>query len=167
MKKDFRLHYPLWQIGFMLIFMVAAFIVNGSVTTYVNDKTSFSYSIQLEALEGGIMFLLIPLFIIMVIILSSKLSKYNKENPTNKLSVWRTKPLEYMEDDEAWQMITRDATKKVYTFFSWSLPFSALFHLLIPTSQLLIIINIVVLSFAQYIIYYVNVRRYVMYTDEE
>ncbi|QFF99658.1 hypothetical protein PB01_12890 [Psychrobacillus glaciei] len=166
MKKDFRVQYPLWQIGFMMVFMVIAIIITGAATNYVNDKTSFSYSIQLEALEGGIMFLIIPVFLVMVIILSIKLSKYNKENPSKKLSVWGNKPLEYMEDDEAWQMITRKATQKVYTFFTWSLPFSALFHLLIPTSQLLIIINIVALSFAQYIIYYVNVRRHVMEDNE-
>ncbi|MDI2586187.1 hypothetical protein OR571_03360 [Psychrobacillus sp. NEAU-3TGS] len=161
MKKDFRVQYPLWQIGFMLIFMALVFMITGAVTTYVNNKTSFSYTIQLEALEGGIVFLLIPVFLIMAIILSSKLKKYNKEHPTKKLSVWRTKPLEYMEDDEAWQMITRVATQKVYTFFTWSLPLSAVFHLLIPTSKILIILNIVVLSLVQYLIFYIHVRKHV------
>ncbi|TQR08558.1 hypothetical protein [Psychrobacillus soli] len=58
-------------------------------------------------------------------------------------------------------MITIVATQKVYTFFTWSLPLSAVFHLLFPTSKLLI----VVLSLAQYLIFYVHVRKHV--TDEE
>ncbi|GGA36627.1 hypothetical protein [Psychrobacillus lasiicapitis] len=165
MKKDFRVQYPLWQISFMLIFFIIAFIISGATTSYFNDKTSFSYSIQLEALEGGIMFLIIPVYLIMMIILSSKVSKYNKEHPTKKISVWRTKPLEYLEDDEAWQMITRAATQKVYTFFTWSLPLSAVFHLIIPTTKLLIILNIVILSLVQYLIFYVHVRKHV--TEEE
>lgn len=165
MKKDFRVQYPLWQIGFMLIFMLFVFGLTGAVTNFVNDATSFSYTVELESLEGFILFLIIPVYLIMLIAFMSKLSKYNKEHPTNKLSIWRNRPLEYVEDDEAWQMITRNATQKVYTFFSWSLPLSAVIHLFVPTSRFLIILNIVILSFVQYLIYYFYVRKHM--EDEE
>ena len=164
MKKDFRVQYPLWQIGFMLLFMLFVFVLTGTVTNFVNDATSFSYTIKLEALEGFIIFLMIPVYLIMFIAFMSKLNKYNKEHPANKLSVWR-RPIEYVEDDEAWQMITRKATQKVYTFFSWSLPLSAVIHLFVPTSRFLIILNIVILSLVQYLIYYFYVRKHMV--DEE
>ncbi|TQR19841.1 hypothetical protein [Psychrobacillus vulpis] len=166
MKKDFRVQYPLWQIGFMLIFMLFALVLTGAVTNFVNDATSFSYSVELGALEGLIMLLIIPLYLILLIAFTSKLSKFNKEHPTSKLTIWRNRPLEYVEDDEAWQMITRNATQKVYTFFSWSLPLSAVFHLFVPSSSLLIIINIGILSLFQYLIYYFHVRKHVKSEDE-
>ena len=161
MNKDFRVQVPLWQISFILLFLLVAAIFTGEVSGFINEATSYSYSIQLYALEGFVMVLILPIYIMITVIYTYKISKYNKEHPSSKLSFWNSTPHEYLEDDEGWQLITRNATQKVYTFFSWSLPLSAVFHLLVPTSSLLIILNIAVLCFVQYIVYYVYVRRHV------
>lgn len=167
MKKDFRVQYPLWQMAFALLFMLFAIIITGVISNFAQTNSSFSYSVELSALEGFIMFLLIPVYIVMVLIFGAKISNYNKNNPRNKLTIWSSKPPEYMEDDEAWQMITRKATQKVYTFFSWSLPLSAVIQLILPTSKLVIILNLVILSMTQYLIFYVNVRKHTVEEEEE
>ncbi|MEI4769325.1 hypothetical protein WAX74_06655 [Psychrobacillus sp. FJAT-51614] len=166
MKKDFRVQYPLWQMGFALLFLLFAIVITGTITNFANSNSSFIYSVELGALEGFIMFLLIPVYIVMVIIFGAKISKYNKNNPRNKITIWSSKPPEYMEDDEAWQMITNKATQKVYTFFSWSLPLSAVILIFLPTSKLLIILNLVVLSITQYLIFYVNIRKHTLEEEE-
>lgn len=162
MKKDFRVQNPLWQIGFMFIFVMLAIVFTGAVSNFNKDNGAFSYSLEFSPIESVLALLVIPMTFFTLAVYLMKVTKYNKENPANKLSMWKTKPFEYMEDDEAWQMITRKATQKVYTFFSWSLPFSAFFHLLVPTSKLLIIVNIVALSLVQNIIFYINIRRHTM-----
>ncbi|ALC84767.1 hypothetical protein AM499_02250 [Bacillus sp. FJAT-22090] len=166
MKKDFRVQYPLWQMGFALLFLLFAIVITGAISNFAKANRSFNYSVELGALEGFMVFLLLPVYIGMVLLFGTKISKYNKEHPRNKITIWGIKPVEYMEDDEAWQMITTKATQKVYTFFSWSLPLSAVIHLFLPASQLLIILNIIVLSMTQYIIYYVNIRKHTMEEEE-
>ena len=71
-----------------------------------------------------------------------KISKYNKQHPSQKISIWQIRPLEYLEQDEGMVHITRKAAQKVYTFFVWALPFLAMIYLVFELSRFGMILGI-------------------------
>ncbi|WP_342510850.1 hypothetical protein MKY34_11995 [Sporosarcina sp. FSL K6-1522] len=157
MKSDFRIQYPLWQIGSLLMITLGLFGSRGVIPDLllalnVNNLAFF---------EGIIALLFSVLFIGFGITFRIRLSAHNKNHPDRKLAFFQLRPFEYIEDDEGWQFITRHASQKVYAFFSWALPTSLLLHLAFDMPQYGVVINILVLAIMQYLIYYLELRKYV------
>jgi len=160
MKKDFRVQYPLWQIAFIVLFGFLAFSITGASTEFINSEDEFSYSLELAAFESLLFFGSISLTFVLGAIFASKIVKHNKQHPTQKLTMWQIRPLEFLEQDEGMTHITRRAAQKVYTFFVWALPALAVIYLVFELSRFWVIIGILILALMQYLIYYLEVRKH-------
>ncbi|MFJ7934936.1 hypothetical protein [Sporosarcina sp. NPDC096371] len=154
MKKDFRIQYPLWQIGFLLVATIGLFASQGGISDLIS-------ALNLEAIGGVIVLFLGVLFIGFGLTFRKRLAAHNKNNPDRRLSLFQLKPFEYIEDDEGWQFITRRASQKVYAFFTGALPVSLYIHLWFQVPRYGVVINILVLAIMQYLIYYLELRKYV------
>ena len=159
MKKDFRVQYPLWQMAFIVLFGFMAFGLSGATMELVNTSDEFSYSLQFPPLESVALFGTLILTLFLLAIFFMKVSKHNKQNPTQKISLLQIRPLEYLEQDEGMVHITRIAAQKVYTFFAWALPFIAVIFLVFELSRFWMIVGILFLAMMQYFIYYMEVRK--------
>ena len=154
MKKDFRIQYPLWQIGFLLMATFGLFVSQGGYSDLL-------LALNLEMLGAIIAVFLVPLFIGFGLTFRKRLAAHNKNYPNQRLSFFQLRPFEYIEDDEGWQFITRRATQKVYAFFTGALPISLYIHLFFDVPQYGVIINFLVLAIMQFLIYYLEIRKYV------
>ncbi|WP_017379880.1 hypothetical protein [Paenisporosarcina sp. TG-14] len=166
MKKDFRVQYPLWQMAFIVLFGFFVFSVTSATTELINSTDEFSYSFELATLESLLMFGSISLTLVLGAIFASKIAKHNKQHPTQKLTMWQIRPLEFLEQDEGMTHITRKAAQKVYTFFVWALPALASIYLLFELSRFWMIIGILILALMQYIIYYLEVRKHLQEVED-
>ncbi|RNF40880.1 hypothetical protein [Planococcus salinus] len=158
MKNDFRLRYPLWNMAFILVLGVMAIGLNSRFVDVT--KTENSLTINAQAFDGAIVFGSLLLYLVLITIYLSQLKAYNAKNPDSKISPFAIRPPEYMEEDEGMTFITRKAVQKVYTFFTWALPTLALILLFFPLPRLYIIWGILAVSFGQYFIYYLEIRKH-------
>ena len=154
MKKNFRIQYPLWQIGFLLMATFGLFASQGGYTDLI-------LALNVETSGTVIAVFLVVLFIGYGLTFRKRLAEHNKNYPSRRLSFFQLKPFEYIEDDEGWQFITRRATQKVYAFFTGALPISLYIHLFFNVPQYGVVINILVLAIMQFLIYYLEIRKYV------
>ncbi|WP_313892945.1 hypothetical protein [Psychrobacillus sp.] len=148
MKNDMRITYPLWQMGAILLMIL--FTLLYGLSSYITNSIL------------GIIFLLI---IVYLVLLFWNIAKHNKRMPNQKITIFSWKPQEYMDDDELFQEITKRATKKVYSYFVWSIPLLAGLSLGLSLGTIAVIVALLLLSFGQYLIYYREIRKY-MGADE-
>ncbi len=156
-----RVTYPLWQMGSIAILMVLVFIVGSSANFEVYDEGGFMLTFSLGFVKGMTVYVFLMLYLVTLIAFIAKVGKHNKRFPLQKISLLSLKPQEYMDDDELYQEVTRRATQKVYSFFSFALPVVAVFFIMLPISKVWMIISILLLSLFQYLIYYTTIRKYV------
>lgn len=166
MKRDFRVQYPLWQMAFIVLFGFMAFSLTGASTELIHTSDEFSYSLEFPALESILLFGTLFITFSLLVIFFMKISKHNKQNPSQKLSMWQIRPLEYLEQDEGMVHITRRAAQKVYTFFVWALPFLAVIYLVFELSRFWLIFGIIFLAWMQYLIYYIEIRKHLEEEEE-
>lgn len=143
MKNDMRITYPLWQMGAILLMIL--FTLLYGLSSYITNSIL------------GIIFLLIVVYLVL---LFWNISKHNKRMPNQKITIFSWKPQEYMEDDELFQEITKRATKKVYSYFVWSIPLLAGLSLGSSLGKIGVVVALLLLSFGQYLIYYREIRKY-------
>ena len=166
MKNDMRITYPLWQMGFISIMMALVFLIGISAKFEVYDDGGFMFTANLPFWHGVIVsVLLLSVFIVLALFIR-KVVQHNKKFPTHKISLFTIKPQEYMDDDELFQEVTRRATQKVYSFFSIALPAIAVFFMILPVPRVWIILGILSLSIAQYLIYFLTIRKYTKEDNE-
>ena len=164
MKNDLRVTFPLWMMCFILLIAASIYFIG---TTAVvegrgTDELTFSFSLESNFILFSILFVLLIGSIITFFI---KLVKHNRQYPHKKLSPFYLKPPEYLEDDELFQQATGLATKKVYTFFVLAIPILAVLYLVMPIGKMWMVIGLFLLGFMQYLIYYMEIRKYV--TEED
>ncbi|MBB5180670.1 uncharacterized membrane protein (DUF485 family) [Planomicrobium koreense] len=157
MKNDFRLQYPLWMMGFIVVLGLLAFGLSSPVTEVINER-----SIVISLGPVGTIFAVgsIVIYIIMLTIFLLKLKKHNKKNPAQRISPFSIRPPEYLEQDEGMTYITRKAAQKVYTFITWSLPALAGFAIALSMPRLYIIFGILLVALGQYWIYFSEIRKH-------
>ena len=160
MKNDFRMQYPLWMMGFIVVLGMFAYGVSSPTTEVVNTETVQSISIELGSVAGFFAVGSVILYFVMLAIFSYQLTRHNKKNPTQKISPFSIRPPEYLEQDEGMTYITRKASQKVYTFMSWSLPMLAVFAIFSPLPNLFTVWGILLIALIQYLIYYMEIRRH-------
>ena len=160
MRNDFRMRYPLWNMAFIVLLSVVAYGTNSPATKFINTETEISLTIQIEAMEGFMVFGSLILYLVLLTVFMVKIQKHNKVNPQQKISIWSFRPPEYLEQDEGMTHITRIAVQKVYTFYTWSLPLLATVTIFLPLPKLAIIYGILAVAFVQYLIYYLEIRKH-------
>lgn len=160
MKNDFRMQYPLWMMGFLVLLGMFAYGISSPVTEIVNTDTEQSIMIELEPVAGFFVVGTAVLYVVMLFLFSFQLVRHNKRNPAQKVSLFSIRPPEYLEQDEGMTYITRKASQKVYTFMSWSLPLLAVLAMISPLPRLFIVWGILLASFIQYVIYYMEIRKH-------
>ncbi|WP_422122993.1 hypothetical protein DHX103_14805 [Planococcus sp. X10-3] len=166
MKNDIRLTYPLWMMAFIAVLGVFALGINSPTTEFIHNETKTSISYEVAGFEALLVFGSLLLYLILLIVFSVKVKQYNKNNPQQKISMISIRPPEYLEADEGMTHITRRAVQKVYTFYSWALPALAIIVIIFPLPRLAIIYAILGLAFAQYWIYYAEIRKHFKGAEE-
>lgn len=161
MKNDMRVTYPLWQMGFIAIMMGLVFLIGSAMHFETYEDGGFMFTIQLEFMNGIIVYVLLLLCTALLIWFTVKVVRHNKKFPGRKITFFSFKPQEYMDDDELFQEVTRRATQKVYTFFAMALPLISVLFIMLPINKTWIILSILLLSMMQYFIYYRTIRKYV------
>lgn len=160
MKNDFRMQYPLWMMGFIIVLGLFAYGINSPVVEYIETESEQSMMISIGGVGGMFAVGSVLIYFIMLLIFCLKLRKHNRENPTQKVSAFSVRPPEYLEQDEGMTYITRKAAQKVYTFITWGLPVLAAFAILIPVPRIFIIWGILLIALGQYWIYYREIREH-------
>lgn len=160
MKNDFRLKYPLWMMGFIVILGLIAYAMDSPTMEFVNNSSETSMEMTLEASKGIILMGAVALYVILLSVFALQLKKHNRENPSRKISAFFIRPPEYLEQDEGMTYITRKSVQKVYTFFTWALPSLAAIAIIMPMPKLFVIYGILAVAMGQYLIYYFEVRKY-------
>lgn len=103
--------------------------------------------------------LLLYPFIILFLIYSGFILFHNKKHPENPIKWMSFIPYELREEDEGMQWVTFKATRKVYIFYTFALPFGIIlftfFNDMIPyfTTWLLVGFGVI-----QYSIYWFEIR---------
>lgn len=160
MKNDFRLHYPVWMMAFIVLIGVMAYAMDSPSMEYLNNSNAMRAEFTLEHEKIAILFGAIAVYVILLVTFSIQLKKHNRQNPSRKVSPFSIRPLEYLEQDEGMTYITRKAVQKVYTFITWALPILATFAIILPLPKLFIIYGILAVALGQYLIYYLEIRKH-------
>ncbi|ALS79041.1 hypothetical protein ACQKDD_00740 [Planococcus kocurii] len=167
MKNDFRMQYPLWMMGFIMVLGIFLFGVNSPETTeIVNTEIEQSILVEYGVIQGFVIVGSIILYLIMLFIFYMKIRRHNKLYPTQKIPSFAIRPPEYLEQDEGMTHITRIASQKVYTFMTWSLPALAVFAMFSPLPRIYTVLAILVVALLQYVIYYREIRAHLKEEDE-
>lgn len=160
MKNDFRLTYPLWMMGFIVLLGFIAYAMDSPTMQYVNTPETTSVEMTIEPVKIAILFGAVLLTFILLILFSLRMKKHNLENPDKKISLLSIRPAEYLEQDEGMTYITRKAVQKVYTFTTGALPSLVALAIILQLSRLWIIYGILVIGLLQYLIYYLEIRKH-------
>ncbi|WP_438311340.1 hypothetical protein [Sporosarcina sp. FA9] len=165
MKKDMRITYPLWMMGFIFLIGVSIFYVaKTSVVESNGDDVTLTFMIGTGS--NIIAFSLISIILLTTVItFFVRMLLHNRKNPERKIPFVYWKPPEYIDDDELFQQATGRATRKVYTFFVTAIPFLFIIYISLPIGKLWMAMGVLFLGFMQYLIYYKEIRKYV--SEEE
>ena len=166
-KNDFRVQIPLWNIALLVSLLICSYGVIYAIDMLFNDFDGVFVIENNEVLTNlnmpAIVSLLVGLFLLIVIFIAylSKLSRHNKENPTNQIAAFTIVRLgEFMEDDEMLRQVTQNATQKVYILYSLALPLS-IFLMFLPLNRYIFIVSLVVLLILHHTLYYREMRMYI------
>lgn len=85
---------------------------------------------------------------------------HNFRHPERRIKLISFIPYEFNEEDEGQQWVTNRACRKVYIFFYFAIPYSALLLVLFPFFPEVPLLILFVLASTQYTIYWYETRRY-------
>lgn len=164
MKNDLRITFPLWMMCFTLLIAASIYFIGTNAIIEGRGINEFTFSISLESNLN--FFSILFIFLIgSLVIFFTRVVKHNRQYPHKKISPFYLKPPEYIEDDELFQKVTGLATKKVYTFYASAIPLLAMLYIVMPIGKMWMVIGLFLLGFMQYLIYYMEIRKYV--TEED
>ncbi len=144
MKASFSARSPLWQIVATLILFPLLMLVAYSRQ---NDTTEFNKLDLFVLIAGAVVLLLFAAYILMLI-------QYNRHHPENKVGLFGMSPIELKNEDEGMSMFTAHATQRVYKYYTFALPFTALILLYLPHSIYITLTVLMLLMIGHYIIYW-------------
>ena len=152
-----RITYPLWQMGAIVIAMVLTLLVGLSSDFTVEDR---GFEVNVQGEWGVIWGIALFVFFLYLVLFIWRIVRHNGRMPQHKINFFSWKPQEYMEDDELFQEVTKRATKKVYTYFVWTIPFLAGLSIGFQAGTIGTVIGLLFLSMGQYFIYYKEIKKY-------
>lgn len=94
-----------------------------------------------------------------ILLMLAAIPFYNRKNPQDPIKATLI-PMEFKEDDEGLQWITYKATRKVYIFFAVFTPVGIFLTAYYNAISYLPIILLTVMGVAQYLIYWIEIRKY-------
>lgn len=112
MKNDMRIAYPLWQMAGIFIIMGFVLLLGYASSAKTFPDGGFELEISLGRLSSIFMLALLGVIALYLTMFISQILKHNKRMPKHKISMTTYKPQEYLEDDELFQDVTKQATKK-------------------------------------------------------
>lgn len=154
MTKDLRVQMPLWNIA--AIVELGAMIIPMLLSEIRWFDKDLIFSIKMD--YGLISLCGIFLFIVTCILVILKTIQFNKENPNRKMKIFSLKPGEYIEDDEMFNQVTNNATRKVYTFLSGAIPMLIVVAIFLP--KIWVVILLLLMAIIQNLIYYMEIRKF-------
>lgn len=158
-KEDFRLQFPLWNIGLYIILMIWFY---GIVSMFKISVESYMINVFYTINNVGVIALLAGFVLLIIYFISyfMRLNKHNTNNPEAKMSAFTIIKLnEFVEGDELFRDATKEATKKVYTFYAQMIPLIILL-MLFPIERYVFIFILFLLLIIQNLIFYRHIRRY-------
>lgn len=159
MKGDMRFKMPLWQMGFIFLLIVLTFSL-GMSTTYSNvTNGGFQFEVSFNSIVSLVMLVTVLILMISLVIFSIRIRRHNKQFPNKKINAFSFKPQEYIDDDEFFEEMTKRATKKVYSYYTWTLPLLVGLSLGGFWGRTAILIGILVVALGQYWIYYSTMKK--------
>lgn len=167
MKNDMRVTLPLWQMGAIVLMMIVTVAINFATKTATFTDDGFEFEVSVQGSVGVVLGIAIIIFTIYLAFFLARIAKHNKRFPDRKISTFTFKPQEYIEDDELFEEITKRATKKVYTYYTWTLPLLVGASLGGFWSRTTILFGILLLAMGQYWIYYRTMRKFLAQEEEE
>ena len=170
MKYDMRVTMPLWQMGAIFILIILTSLLGPTPIIFLFSEGRFEFEMVVDGCGnwGGLVFLLsLITLIIYLILFTLNIRKHNKRFPNQKMRVFTLKPQEYLEDDELFDEMTKRATKKVYSYYTWALPLFVGLSLGGSWSRTVILIGVLVIALGQYWIYYSTMRKVFKNEDDE
>lgn len=165
-----RVKMPLWQMGAIFILIILTSLLAPATKILLFTEGRFEFEMMFEGYGdwGGIVLLLaVMMLIIYLILFILNIQKHNKRFPERKIRMFTLKPQEYMEDDELFDEMTKRATKKVYSYYTWILPFFVGLSLGGSWSRTVILVGILIIALGQYWIYYRAMKKVFKNEDEE
>ncbi|REB05534.1 hypothetical protein DVB69_14775 [Sporosarcina sp. BI001-red] len=165
MRNDMRLTYPLWQMAGILIILGFVLLVGYAGTVKTFPQGGFEFEISLSSYSSIFILVMLAAVFLYLILFVFNIAKHNKRMPKHKITMNTFKPQEYLEDDELFQDLTKQATKKVYTYFAWALPIMAAVYMLLPISKTWMIAGILLLAAGQYWIFYWTIKKFMSSVD--
>lgn len=167
MKNDMRITMPLWQMGAILILLIFTITIDLStkITNVTND--GFEFKLEFTSIHAGIFIGTLIALVLYLVLFFYNVRKHNKTYPNKKLRVFTFRPQEYIEDDEWFDEMTKRATKKVYTYYTWTLPLLVGFSLGGFLDRTVILVGILLIALGQYWIYYTTMRKMLKRSEEE
>lgn len=161
MKNDMRITYPLWQMAGIFIIMGFVLLVGYAATVNTFSDGGFGFEFSISGNSGILLNVMLVIVVLYLILFFYNIKKHNERMPKHKISMTTYKPQEYLEDDELFQDVTKQATKKVYTYFAWALPIMAGVYLMLPIGKMWMTVGILLLAAGQYWIYYRTIKKFI------
>ena len=159
MKGDMRFTMPLWQMGMILILIVLSIVITTSSELKIFQDGGFMFEMKLENWTGIVFSIGLLSYVVFLTLFLINISKHNRRFPDKKINMLTIKPQEYIADDELFSEVTKNATQKVYSYYSWALPVLVIFSLGGFWNRTAIIVGILVIALGQYWIYYRTMRK--------
>lgn len=168
MKGDMRFSMPLWQMGSIFILLVLTLVIGfASETTFVTSEDGYYFEINMGHISGMIFSSSLIILVVYLMLMFLSIHRHNKRFPNQKIKSFTFKPQEYIEDDEFFDEITKRATKKVYSYYSFALPILVGVALGGMWNRTIILVGILVVALGQYWIYYSTIRKMFKRAEEE
>lgn len=161
MKNDMRFTYPLWQMAGIFIIMGFVLLIGYASTVNTFPQGGFEFEINLNESSSIFLVGMLVSTLLYLGLFCVQIAKHNKRMPRHKISMITYKPQEYLEDDELFQDVTKQATKKVYTYFVWMMPLMAGVYMMFPIDRTWMIVGILLVAAGQYWIYYRTIQKFV------
>lgn len=161
MKNDMRFTYPLWQMAGIFIIMGFVVLIGYASTMKTFPQGGFEFEINLNESSSIFLMGMLVSTLLYLVLFCVQIAKHNKRMPRHKISMITYKPQEYLEDDELFQDVTKQATKKVYTYFVWMMPLMAGVYMMFPIDRTWMIVGILLVAAGQYWIYYRTIQKFV------
>ncbi|MGN7409051.1 hypothetical protein [Sporosarcina sp. SAFN-010] len=161
MKNDMRITYPLWQMAGIFIIMGFVLLVGYAATVNTFSDGGFGFEFSISGNSGILLNVMMVIVFLYLILFFYNIKKHNERMPKQKISMTTYKPQEYLEDDELFQDVTKQATKKVYTYFAWELPIMAVVYLMLPIGKMWMTVGVLLLAAGQYWIYYRTIKKFI------
>src|SRR5699024_1914259 len=159
MRKDMRLTMPLWQMGAIVLTIILTLIMGKSTEIISTGNGSIEFEFTIAGTTGYVFIATTIVFFLYMFFFLLRIYQHNQRYPEKRINAFSFKPQEYIEEPQVFDELTKRATKKVYSYYSWVLPIFVGVSLITFCRRTMILIGILVIALGQYWIYYASIQN--------